>query len=183
MPPHGRKSGQAMIETIIVMVFLLIAFFMIAQFADNFRARLVTDYAAGRCARSRTVGLNDYMMLKIARIATMSIAGENMLPDYIDGPLSASELIGRAGNYLSARYESQNHGVLDFELWRNNKTTVSSVLGGSKLTATVKQHRPQFFSLSSFLSPDAGKKEESDEEIANIEASHSIEAHYPDYLN
>ncbi len=183
MPSHGRKSGQAMIETIIVMVFLLIAFFMIAQFADNFRARLVTDYAAGRCARSRTVGLNDYMMLKIARIATMSIAGKNMLPDYVDGPLTASEMIGRAGNYLSARYDAQTHGVLDFELWRNNQTSVSSVLGGSKLTATVKQRRPQFFSLSCFLSGKENDSEEMDEETADIEASHSIEAHYPDYLN
>jgi hypothetical protein len=54
------------------------------------------------------------MMLKIARIATMSIAGKNMLPDYVDGPLTASEMIGRAGNYLSARYDAQTHGVLDF---------------------------------------------------------------------
>jgi hypothetical protein len=183
MPPLRGKSGQAMIETIIVMVFLLIAFFTISQFADNFRARLVTDYAAGRCARSRSVGLNDYMILKIARVATMSIAGENMLPDYATSPLSASEMIGRSGNYLASQYESQAHGVLDFELWRNNKTSVNTITGGEKITATVKQLRPQFFSLPSFLAKGKSNKKEDDEVNASIEASHSIEAHYPDYLN
>ena len=182
MSPLRGKSGQAMIETIIVMVFLLIAFFSIAQFADNFRARLVADYAAGRCARSRTVGLDDYMILKIARIATMSIAGKSMLPDYADGPLSAGEMIGRAGNYLSARCDAQTHGILDFELWRNNQTSVTTLDGGSKLTASVKQLRPQFFSLPRFLSGGESGKDEMKEEFASIEASHSIEAHYPDYL-
>ena len=44
-----------MVETILVLFFFLIAFFLVFQFADNLRARLLCDYAAGCVARARTV--------------------------------------------------------------------------------------------------------------------------------
>ena len=174
-----------MIETIFVMIFLIIAFFMIAQFADNFRARLVLDYAAGRCARSRTVGMNDFMILKTARLATMSVAGENLTPEDSHGKLSAYELVGRMGTYLSSRHEGEVNGILDFELWRNGKTQVDCTEGGQMLSTTVTQYRPQFFDLKRYLSngESSNDKEKIDEVNATIRGHHTIEAHYPDYLN
>ena len=61
---YGRahKAGQAMVESIFVMIFLFLAFYAVSQFADNFRAKLLVDYAASRVARARTVGMNDYML-------------------------------------------------------------------------------------------------------------------------
>ena len=50
----GRRNGQAMVETIIVLFFLFIAFYTVFQFVDNFRAKLLVNYAASRVARART---------------------------------------------------------------------------------------------------------------------------------
>ena len=71
---YGRahKAGQAMVETILVLFFLFLAFYTVFQFADNLRARLLVDYAASRVARARTVGYNDFMLEKVARLAAVS---------------------------------------------------------------------------------------------------------------
>ena len=72
---RAHRKGQAMVETILVLFFLFLAFYVVFQFADNLRARLLVDYAASRVARARTVGMNDYMLEKTADIATMAAAG------------------------------------------------------------------------------------------------------------
>ena len=43
---RSHKAGQAMVETILVLFFLFLAFYTVFQFADNLRARLLVDYAA-----------------------------------------------------------------------------------------------------------------------------------------
>ena len=63
---RAHKAGQAMVESILVLFFLFLAFYTVFQFADNFRAKLLVDYAASRVARARTVGMNDYMLEKTA---------------------------------------------------------------------------------------------------------------------
>ena len=58
------RRGQAMVETIIALLFALFAFLAVFQYADNLRTKLLLKYAAFRCARARTVGYNDYKIMK-----------------------------------------------------------------------------------------------------------------------
>ena len=178
---RAHKAGQAMVETILVLFFLFLAFYTVFQFADNFRAKLLVDYAASRVARARTVGMNDYMLEKTADIATMAAAGECHTKTDANERLSVGELIDRSGDYLACEYDAQARQVLDFELWRNGKTQTICPLAGSKLTAHVIQLRPQFFDLGSYLSgtPPVDKD---DAPHARIVGEYSIEAHYPDWI-
>ena len=179
---RAHKAGQAMVETILVLFFLFMAFYTVFQFADNLRARLLVDYAASRVARARTVGMNDYMLEKTADIATMAAAGECHTQTDTGARPSTRELISRSGDYLACEYGAQAQQVLDFELWRNGKTQVSCPLAGSKLTARVIQLRPQFFDLGSYLS-GTPPVEKDGAPHARIAGEYSIEAHYPDWID
>ena len=180
---YGRahKAGQAMVESILVLFFLFLAFYTVFQFADNFRAKLLVDYAASRVARARTVGMNDYMLEKTADIATMAAAGECHTRKADGERLYTGDLINRSGDYLEREYQEQARKVLDFELWRNGKTQAVCPLAGSKLTAHVIQLRPQFFDLGSYLF-GMPPVDTDNAPNARIEGEYSIEAHYPDWI-
>jgi hypothetical protein len=178
----ARQKGQAMVETILVLFFFLIAFFLVFQFADNLRARLLCDYAAGCVARARTVGLNDFMLLKTARIATLPAAGVCTVKTPSGAPLSTQNLINRSGDYLACTYEAQAQRVLDFSFWQSGRTQVSCPLAGDLLTASVTQRRPQFFPLT--LPWLTGRVDPaSDSAEAVLTGTSSLEAHYPDWID
>ena len=172
----GRK-GQAMVETIVVLFFFTICFFLTFQFADNLRAKLLCEYAAGRCARAATIGLNDFMVDKTARIATMAAAGPCRTQDDAGRDVGHRSWISRAPDYLECVYEEQARQILDFDYWRDGRTLARAVLAGSKIEATVVQTRPQVFSLPRFLAGDPETPGE-----ARITGTSTIEAHYPDWL-
>ena len=175
----GRR-GQAMVETAIVLLFLTVCFFAALQYADNLRAKLLCEYAAGRCARAATIGLNDYMVEKTARIATMAAAGECHSQTDAGNALGHRSWIARAPDYLECEYNAQAQQVLDFEYWRNGRTSATAVLSGSKIVATVRQDRPQFFNLAKYLAGEA--TDEAHPNDARITGTAEIEAHYPDWL-
>ena len=180
---RAHRCGQAMVETILVLFFLCLAFYAVFQFADNLRARLLADYAASRVARARTVGFNDFMLEKTARLATLAAAGECYTRDAAGKEVvsSAGRLTGLMPSYLACENEAQTRQVLDFELWRDGKTRAACSRAGAKLTARVVQLRPQFFDLRDVLqgTPADG---EAGEPHARIEGAYAIEAHYPDWI-
>ena len=57
----GFRSGQAAIESIIVVGLILLIFIGIFELARLFAAEEILNYAAGRGARAATVGFNDFM--------------------------------------------------------------------------------------------------------------------------
>ena len=177
---RAHRKGQAMVETILVLFFLFLAFYVVFQFADNLRARLLVDYAASRVARARTVGMNDYMLEKTAHVATMAAAGECLTRTDGDGRLSTRELVGRSADYLACWQPAQARQTLDFELWQGGRTQVSCTRSGPRLNARVVQLRPQFFSLGSLLS--GAPPDDDGETNARIAGEYGIEAHYPDWI-
>ncbi|MBO7686965.1 MAG: pilus assembly protein, partial [Kiritimatiellae bacterium] len=72
----GRRRGQAMVETVVVMFALCLVFFSVYEYANVLTAHTVVNYAAARAARARTVGFNDFMVTKTVRVATASVAGK-----------------------------------------------------------------------------------------------------------
>lgn len=180
-----RKRGQAMVETIVVLVFLLFAFFALFQFADNLRAKLLCEYAAGRCARAATIGLNEFMVTKTARIATMAAAGECLTKDGSGHALETGALVGRSPSYLECVNEAAAEQELDFDYWRNGRTHAQCVRSGSKIVATVTQKRPQFFDLVAWVNGETAFRNDDDDNgpsDATITGTASIEAHSPDWM-
>ena len=168
-----------MVETTIAMIVILIVFLALFNLADLVRAKLLVETAAVKCARARAVGYNDFMLRKIARLATMPAAGECLtISDNGDGQLSYAERYYRIGDYLSSEYEAQANAILDFAYWRNGDTAISASSGSSAATATVVQRRPRLFDFGALT---AGTKPNADDRVS-IGATATIEAHYPAYL-
>ena len=180
-----RKAGQAMVESAVVLVVLFVAFFLALQYADNLRAKLLAEYAAFRCARARTVGYNDYKLLKTARMAMLSASGKCRTTDDEDRPLSTGALVSRMGLYLGSVNEGQARTVLDCQYWDDDATRVDEpTVSGGRITVKVEQSRPQFFDLAnpSAGAVDANGVTPSGATRAHLVGESSIEAHYPEYL-
>ena len=174
-----RRRGQAMVETTIAMIVILIMFLALFNLADLIRVKLLVENAAVKCARARAVGYNDFMLRKIARLATMPVAGECLTPsDTGDGTVSYAERYYRIGDYLMSDYEAQADAILDFAHWQENFTEISATAGNSPSTATVTQRRPRLFDFGVFT----GNSKADDDERAEISATATQESHYPDYL-
>ena len=177
----NRRSGQAMLESIIAMIVILLLFLALFNLSDQIRAKLLVENAATKCARARTVGYNDFMVRKIARLSTMPAAGKCLtLADSDGGTLSLQSRYYKIDDYLMSEYEAQANAILNFELWKNGNTFIHATSGSSPATATVTQRRPEVSGLNALAT---GKKDEgSDGNHATISASATVEAHYPDYL-
>ena len=167
----GRREGQAMVETVIVMFFLLLVFFGVYEYANLLTAHTVVNYAAARAARARTVGFNDFIVTKTVRVATASVAGECLSQDDFGDELSTGTIVSRMGSYLEAENEADTKGILDFELWEPGKLgwTADEPKGeNAELIMRVWQRRPLY---------DAD-----DEELREVRGEAGIENHYPLYL-
>ena len=171
--PRSRK-GQAMLESIIALFFLFLVFFLVVDYAELLKTRMVMDYAAARGARARAVGFNDFMVTKTLRIASMPVAGECLTAKDSGISPSAGFLISRSGSYLEAEYESDTRGILDFELWNPAKLewSASESWNGRQgdVTMQVRQHHP-------LVSSYPGSAEES-----VIRGESKMESHYKFYL-
>ncbi len=171
------KHGQAMIESIIVMFFLCVVFFLTFQYANLLKVSTVLDYAAARAARARAVGFNDFMVTKTTRIATMSIAGKCKTLSDEGYEMTTGNLISRSGLYLASAYEADTRAILDFELWHNgNLGWSASEPGGeiSELTMNVWQRRPKFAIV--------GENDVEESDTFTMHSQATIESHYPYYL-
>ena len=172
----GRRSGQAMVETIVVMIFLCLAFFLTYEYANLFNVHTVLDYAAARAARARTVGFDDFMITKSVRVATASVAGRcRSLTDENAG-LSNAMIISRMGSYMETPSEAYTRGVLDFELWDSDKLgwTVDEVKDdNSELRVRVWQNHPLYGSEG-----DCSRQRE----FRRLTGEAAIENHYSLYL-
>ena len=177
----GRRGGQAMLESIIAMIVILLLFLALFNLSDQIRAKLLVENAAAKCARARAVGYNDFMVRKIARLSTMPAAGKCLTPaDSDGGTLSLQSRYYKIDDYLMSEYEAQSDAILDFELWRDGNTFIHATSGNSPATATVTQRRPDVSGLNALAT---GKKnEDADGNHVVISSSATVEAHYPDYL-
>ena len=112
----GTRNGQAMVETVVVMFFLCLVFFLGYEYANLFTAHTVVNYAAARAARARAVGFNDFMCTKAARVSVIPVSGKRLWPAE-DGSLSASEELARVRTYLESPDGARARGLLEYEGW------------------------------------------------------------------
>ena len=80
-----------------------LVFFTVLQLSQIFSAQEVLDYAAGRGARAKAVGLDDFMVHKTVRIGSIPNAGRMEWPVVAGGPAATQELeSSRIPFYLGA---------------------------------------------------------------------------------
>lgn len=91
-----HKQGSAIVESCIVMALLCLVLFGILQVSYIVASRNVLNYAAVATARARSVGLNDFMLMKVSHYASIPTAG----------PLTAP-----AGDYGTDRPEGLTTGA------------------------------------------------------------------------
>lgn len=110
------RHGQAMIETVIAVVIISFAFLALFRLSHMLTAKVLLEHAAMRVARARTVGLNEYMCTKAARVAVIPVAGERLWPrgeDAIDWSMELSRL----PDYMFSENDAYARAILDYEGW------------------------------------------------------------------
>lgn len=170
------KLGQAMVESTLSLVLILFGFLVLFNLSDSIRTKLLVEAAAGKCARARAVGYNDFQLRKIARLTLMPVSGR-CLTENDSLSISYGERIYRIGPYLNSEYETQAAAVLDFEGWRNGGIKVAASEGSVLSEVNVEKLKPRIFDFSS--NPD-GSGEFAD--FAEIVGTGRCETHYTDYL-
>ena len=148
-----------MIESCIVIVFLCLFFLGLFQLAHAYVARDVLYHAAARAARAKTVGFNQWMVEKTARVAAIPNAGsltypavstvdpvlDNALATYGPGALwdfalrSATRSptidteLARIPEYLASYNAPRAGNVLDYDKWDTISAPRISVSAGAVL--------------------------------------------------
>ena len=111
----GALPGQAMIETVIAVLIIALVFFVLFRLSQMLTAKIMLEHAAMRVARARTVGLNDFMCFKAARVAVIPVAGKRLWPegDEFDDVIERA----RVPIYMATPNAAVANGVLEYEGW------------------------------------------------------------------
>lgn len=162
------RRGQAMVETMLAVVFVTVILFGLLQLSHLLTTKILLDHAAARAARAKSVGFNDFMCLKSARVAMIPVAGKMVWPE--EGTFNE---VSRVPIYLSTDNEALARGVLEYERWEAMKVDVSSGGGvGATVDASIQLDVPRFFSYG-----------DGNEDPIRMEGAAEIESHFPLYMN
>jgi hypothetical protein len=94
--PRTRVEGSTLIEACLVVMLLSLILFGGVQISRLFAAKEIIDYSAMAGARAKAVGLNNFMVYKVARIASIPNAGRLSNPQ-------VDSAAGQAQNWTAAR--------------------------------------------------------------------------------
>jgi hypothetical protein len=109
------RNGQALVETLLAAIIVTFAFLCLFRLSHLLTAKILAEHAAMRVARARTVGLNNFMCLKAARISVIPVAGERLWPvgEEFDYEMERA----RSAIYMNTPNNSVARGVLDYTGW------------------------------------------------------------------
>lgn len=78
----GRKSGQALLESLGVIILLCLILFATVQYIMMLTATEIIQHSANTSVRARTVGLNRFMVTKVTTLASIPVSGAMIQPNY-----------------------------------------------------------------------------------------------------
>ena len=172
----SSRSGQAIIESFVVILLISLLLFGLLQVITVFNAREILHHSAARAARARSVGFNHWMVTKSMRVAAIPNSGEMLEPQVDDPPnwLNPQRTPGqnwdaalRAGgritqraaierarvpDYLAAENHVRGNAILNYRAWEENALHVSESSSGGAVNAgtlrvTVRQRYPLLFAM------------------------------------
>lgn len=164
----ATRAGQALVETLLASLAILLALFGLLQVALASGAREVLRHAAARAARAKSVGFNDWMAEKAVRVAAIPVSGRRTVPadDWLGedgGGGAAGAAASRIPGYLGADNSARASWVLSYEEWERGWPVFSvgtSPLGEGALRASVRMDYPLRMPLAGFFVPFAEKDED-----------------------
>lgn len=167
-------EGQSLIESCIVIAILCLLFMGMLQISQLFMAQEILDFAAGRGARAKSVGFNEFMLFKTVRVGTIANAGRLVYP-VVDGGPARQRAIERSSIplYLGSDRHRRLSSVLDYENWGGISYHWSERESPSMLSFHTAQAFPLRFPFHrAFYQSDA----------VNMTGEARIDNHYPLYL-
>jgi hypothetical protein len=111
---HGRESGQTILESTLSMLVLSLILFGLLQIFHLSVAQMVTDFSAFYSAKSRSVGLKDYLIARTARWTAVPASGPLVWPDTLE--TGTGQNIIEAENIALQEYYSGNRW-LEYQYW------------------------------------------------------------------
>ena len=206
-----RQAGQAMVESVFVMILACLCFFAVFQYAKLYADKAVLEHAAARAARTRAVGFNQFMVEKSARVAAIPASGRRLAPESVgvSSAIAAAVRGGRIGeiwdlalrsnarspnayievNRVPDYMDSINHPtgahILDYELWDALTVDISESmnLSGEKPGTLTVGLRQRHPLLIALDSLEMGELRSADEnESVTLGGYYTIESHYPLYM-
>lgn len=171
-PCADSRAGAALIESALVVALLSLVLFGALQVSRLYAAREVLDYAAMNGARARSVGLNSFMVYKVARVSAIPNAGRLLQPEVplqTDHPwtdtrstpgerwdralrsrpgLSPRALVERQRIpfYLGATHHARLAAILDYEDWDTIRPRIDYP-AADEIRVRVEQRLPLNFPL------------------------------------
>ena len=209
----SRQSGQAMIESLVVILVVCFLLFSLLDLARGFAGREILRHSAARAARARTVGFNDWMCTKVMRVAAIPNAGKMLEPAYDsftdeelrdalaskrpgelwDWSLTASPRSERAEteaaripDYLASEHEARASHILDYEGWDDlHATGLGGIApsGSETLDVKVRQKFPLGISVKALCDWVGILSPSLDRGYMLLGGESEIENHYSLYLD
>lgn len=130
------RSGQALVESLVVLLVLLAGFFFFYDFTYGVVARLLLNNAAGRVARADAVGFNEFHRGKSLRVGLIPVSGRRLVPDGGRTVSGAAGELALVRTYLQSASWADSRGILDYERWERLSHEVRHRGGLSEATVT-----------------------------------------------
>ena len=111
----SSRKGQAILESLLVLIVLVAGFCFFFEFAYGAVARLLLANGAARAARAATVGFNGFQQLKALRVGVIPVAGKRLVP--ADRRARGLDELSYVRAYLQCEREADARGMLDYERW------------------------------------------------------------------
>ena len=208
-----RQSGQAMIESLVVILVVCFLLFSLLELARGFAGREILRHSAARAARARTVGFNDWMCTKVMRVAAIPNAGKMLEPAYAsftDGELRGALASKRPGqlwdwslaanprseravteaaripDYLASEHDERARHILDYEGWNDLRASGLggiSPSGAETLEVKVQQKMPLDISVKALYDWVGLLSPAHDRGYMLLGGGSEIENHYSLYLD
>lgn len=209
---HARGCrGQAMIESVLVIILACFCFLAIFQYANLFAAKAILAHAATRAARTRAVGFNHWMVEKSARVAAIPACGKRLIPEStgVDSAITAALSQNRVGaiwdlaltsstrspgtqlevarlsDYMDSDNSPTASNILDYELWDSLTVDIeepTDLDGTTPGTLRVTVGQHHPQLLSLKDMIEGNMVSAADDETLAIEGFYKIESHYPLYM-
>lgn len=106
MRPH--TEGSTIIEAALVVMLLCLVLFGGVQISRLYASKEILDYAAMAGARAKAVGLNDFMVYKVVKVASIPNAGKLKNPDVNGQPGGGYDWANTRPGYLWDRAVAAN---------------------------------------------------------------------------
>jgi hypothetical protein len=149
-----KRNGQAMLETVLAVLCIAVVFLFLFHLTQVCLTKVLITHSCARAARARSVGFNDFMCLKSARVSVIPVSGARLWPE------EEIDEVGRLPDYLASQDGAHARGILEYEFWPNFNVEVSRGFG-DKITARAIIIR---------------------QDSMTVKGASEIESHYPLYL-